>query len=98
MTNLFYIIAILGIFASVFIAGSLILIAWNEISNLIKHMKCRYHYLHRFNKKPIAKCYCIDCINYIDTTHRCCLLSADKYVLDNWFCADAKPKKKKVKK
>ncbi len=49
---------------------------------------------HRFKKKPVAKCYCIDCFYYkdnckINKTGRC--LRLERIVADDGFCKDAFP-------
>ena len=54
----------------------------------------KYKRKHRFNKKPIAKCYCIDCFYYkdnceINKTGRC--LRLERIVADDGFCKDAFP-------
>ena len=54
--------------------------------------KIRVHYKakHRFDKPPIAKCYCVDCAHFIKERHECWYnkWSHD----DNHFCAWAEPK------
>lgn len=52
---------------------------------------------HRFSGKPIAKCYCVDCLYYkdnceINKTGRCSRL--EKIVADNGFCKEAFPYRK----
>jgi len=63
----------------------------------VLNLRWRYKYKHRFDKKPIAKCYCIDC-SYHDKNGRCSHLSAidgpSYYTADNWFCWQADPKNK----
>lgn len=46
-------------------------------------------YEHRFDKKPIAKCYCIDCLDYDEEYKLCRALGRN--VLDNTFCCWCKP-------
>lgn len=66
---------------------------WDSIGNLC----WLYKYKHRFDKKPIAKCYCKDC-SYHDKNNRCSRLSMidgpSYYTADNWFCWQADPKNK----
>ena len=54
--------------------------------------KIRVHYKakHRFDKPPMAKCYCVDCAHFIKERHECWYnkWSHD----DNHFCAWAEPK------
>lgn len=54
------------------------------------------HYRHerkqqiesRFGKKPVAKCYCIDCRHRSDDY---CIKKNEKVRLD-WFCSQAEPR------
>ena len=54
--------------------------------------KIRVHYKakHRFDKPPMAKCYCVDCCSYIESAE-ICVLNGCGYASDH-FCAYAKPK------
>ena len=45
-----------------FFAG-IILIPY-EIKYRVEKLRYAYKRKHRFDKKPIAKCYCIDCVYY----------------------------------
>lgn len=82
-----YTVCIAGICA---ISFAVVLI-WKGIDKL----RWRYKYKHRFDKKPIAKCYCIDCKYHgrIDDNTLCQL--HDKHFPNDWFCKDAKPKSAK---
>lgn len=65
------------------------------ISNLSYNIKYAYKYKHRFDKKPTAKCYCIDCKyhdNEVGFCHR--FEKEQRRTADNWFCWDATPRKK----
>lgn len=70
------------------------------IREKFKSIKNMYVYKHRFNKPPIAKCYCIDCEHYgannkLFTANRDeCLAHKGWNVADNWFCWNAEPCKK----
>lgn len=48
-----------------------------------------YEYKHRFDKSPIAECYCVDCW-YRDNENSKCRRH-ELYVADDWFCKDAMP-------
>lgn len=57
---------------------------------------------HRFDKPPVAKCYCIDCkygayfgnISEMDDKHgKCILWNGDVPIRDDNFCYRADPKK-----
>ena len=57
----------------------------------ITYLINRYRVKHRFDKKPLPKCYCIDCVNSrTDQNARFCS-RVNKYVADNWFCWEAEP-------
>lgn len=60
--------------------------------NIIEQHQDRYRYKHRFDKPPIAKCYCIDCKYYNYITTLCSKKPNNIYSYDNWFCKDAEPK------
>ena len=55
----------------------------------------RYKYKHRFDKKPIAKCYCVDCKYHGRTNDNTFCQLHDKHFPGDWFCKDAKPKSAK---
>ena len=61
------------------------------IKSGITYLINRYRVKHRFNKKPLPKCYCIDCVNSrADQNGRYCP-RVNKYVANNWFCWEAEP-------
>lgn len=62
-----------------------------EIEYAIKTYKIK----HRFNKKPLAKCYCVDCKYYSKEDHYCSY--NEIFVIDNFYCRDANPRKEKQK-
>lgn len=62
--------------------------------NNYKQILYKWKIKHRFKKKPIAKCYCVDCFYYKDNcktnkTGRC--LRLEKIVVAEGFCKDAVP-------
>lgn len=52
-------------------------------------------YKNRFDKPPLAKCYCVDCI-YGKYNHKnkdvTCMVGNINHTADSWFCADATPR------
>ena len=62
------------------------------IKDFIQVQIHKYKIKHRFDKPPIAKCYCIDCKNCKEEKHsgRWCY-RFDRCVADNWFCWEAEP-------
>jgi len=76
-------------------AGVLMLIGWwacDWIKEKIADARWAHKYKHRFDKPPLAQCYCRDCCNYNPKTGRC-LYYTSLYVRDNMFCAKATPYK-----
>ena len=71
----------------------MILILFIMVRDKIEELKYKYKYKHRFDKKPIAKCYCKDCV-YKYKYERCkdnYCKENDRYVADDWFCWHATP-------
>lgn len=56
---------------------------------------------HRFNKPPLAKCYCRDCEEWHpsenDPTEGKCWGHAGWVTADNWFCWSANPRERERK-
>jgi hypothetical protein len=66
-----------------------------SIRDGIVALRWNYKYKHRFDKKPIAKCYCIDCKWHgVNNDNNLCQLH-DKHFPNDWFCKDSKPKSAK---
>lgn len=88
------VIRILALFGAgvllAFLVASLALLK-DFVSDQIVMAKYRYKRKHRFDKDPIAKCYCIDCIYYMSESEVCRRLG--KYMIDNDFCSYAEPHK-----
>lgn len=62
------------------------------IKNFIQVQIHKYKIKHRFDKPPIAECYCIDCKNCKEEEYRgrwCYRFK--RCVADNWFCWEAEP-------
>ena len=59
----------------------------------VQQLKYKHEYEHRFDKPPIAKCYCVDCAYYSKDSGRC--LCHDGWVMnDTGFCSEAYPRKR----
>ena len=97
VTMLFYFSAITG--AVVIAFGSWVLI--NEFILWVRHLIWVYQCKHRFNKPPLAKCYCKDCEEWHphspQATEGICWAHASWHTADNWFCWNAKPREKERK-
>ena len=62
-----------------------------KINNNIKARRKRYELLRRFDKPPLAKCYCTDC-SHRSSEGRCDL--ANCYVDQEFFCKHANPRRR----
>lgn len=88
-------------FGAVALIGGVIIILYmfyDWLKGRILNLRRIWQYKHRFNKKPIAKCYCIDCLDYDEKNKFCRYLGRN--VLDNTFCCWGEPdmsKKSNVK-
>ena len=80
-----------------FFAG-IILIPY-EIKYRVEKLRYAYKQKHRFAKKPIAKCQCIDCVYYDYNNGKCLGFIGDevRYTGDSCFCWKAVPRKEERK-
>lgn len=96
--------AIVGFIVIIFIILIMILIIVCGIKDLIvkafRACKRKSEIKHRFDKPPVAKCYCIDCkygsyfgnMSEIDGRHgKCMLWNSDVPIRDDNFCYRADP-------
>ena len=87
--------ALIGFIAVVAIIISFLIIAAEAIGRVIYQQKIRYKQKHRFDKPPLAECYCVDCRKYLETSGNCRVLGL--CVAEDWFCWNAEPRVKDVK-
>lgn len=73
------------------ICGFLILLH-EKLKDFIQHRVTVYKRKHRFDKKPIAKCYCVDCI--FRESNGLCEKGNINHAYDAWFCSDGIPHQK----
>lgn len=77
-----------------------VLICWlvvDFISNEIDEARWVYKYKHRFDKPPLAACYCVDCKFHgdaIDSTRCTNRKDVILQTADEWFCQAAEPKER----
>ena len=74
------------------LAGFLGLIFWAAFEwakEKIRQARINYHIRHRFDGKPLAKCWCRDCRAYNNKTNLCSVCNRCK--VDNGFCDEADP-------
>ena len=83
----------IGYGASFFGVFVLIMIAVESLRDLVDDIKYKHHQKHRFDKPPLAKCYCVDCKSY-NPTNGSCSCHTGWSVYDAWFCWSATPRKR----
>lgn len=86
----------MGIFTLCLLLYAIIDGLWKSFKELIQRLIYFVHRKTRFNRKPIAKCYCRDCENW--HPHECktegtCWAHYQWTTADEWFCWDATPRK-----
>jgi hypothetical protein len=90
-----YIFMVVGSFACTGTMTVIIIGIQGFISDLIKGLKWKYKYKHRFDKPPLAKCYCKDCDFFGKNNDREdwneCLAHKGWRVAEEWFCWEATP-------
>ena len=87
------ILALLGLCAMVCMLAFLISQICNKIEDAYRKQEREYRYRHRFDKEPIARCYCIDCEYYGQGPYKesCGLSGVDRLMGDTDFCSHASP-------
>ncbi|MEG2079910.1 hypothetical protein [Chryseobacterium sp.] len=86
-----YLLMMAGFVFSVVVILIIVRGVFVRLKDCIVKLRRRYQYKHRFDKPPIAKCYCVDCKWYSEKYKKCCKF--DRWATsDNWFCWDATPK------
>lgn len=86
-----YFFTSIGVCFTIILILTCLMLIRDFISDLIDDLKWEYKYKHRFDKPPVAKCYCKDCDRY-DADMKYCN-KFNRYVNDNEFCSRATPLK-----
>lgn len=93
--NLMSFFTLFGIVASaitlIAIIMFIIMKSYYFIAEKIEELKYDYKVKHRFDKPPLAKCYCKDCKYHRDNGE--CYSFTTRYTADNWFCSWAERKR-----
>lgn len=94
------VLAIIGFLALGITSALIVILVIQYVKDKIEDLKYWYRYKHRFDKPPIAKCYCFDCIHHDNNSGRCYAFHEDsnRLTADNCFCYRAEPKKKNSEK
>jgi hypothetical protein len=80
---------LIGIITCIVVAVFIVGLVFMGVKSFFEKLHREHIYKHRFDKPPIAKCYCIDCKKH-GKDGRCCKF--DRWITaDNWFCWDAEP-------
>ena len=89
--------AFLGFAVVLFIAGCAIKELCEYVEYQINRTKYKHKMARRFDKPPLAKCYCHDCKTWYerddDSMIGKCIGFANKYTAADCFCKYAKPRK-----
>ena len=86
--------AVLGALACLGVLIILGMAIGETIKGKFEKRKRAYEYKHRFDKKPCAACYCVDCIHYGQGPYKqsCGLGGVERLMNDNEFCCHAEPR------
>ena len=93
MKDIFAFVGLIATLATIFmLCGMFIVFILEKIRDLQRRYECK----HRFNKPPIAKCYCKDCCFYAENSWsikdgHCDYLNLE--VISDCFCCNATIKK-----
>ena len=86
------IFAAIGLLVCVGIGLGLLYLAFDALRDLIDRLRWQHKYKHRFDKPPVAKCYCKDCKWHSVKDNKCSnVIWADRHTPDNGFCYEAEP-------
>lgn len=95
MNNLIIVLAWTGGLFLALVVSFIILFLWFIGGEYVKDARYKYRQKHRFDKPPMAMCYCKDCTQR-DEDHICLTGNIKGFkVADNWFCWRAEPIKRK---
>ena len=86
-------VTLIGYLTIIFIIIGVLILLVELVKFGLENLKRIYKYKHRFDKKPTAKCYCIDCKYHDNFTGSCFGFDRHHHTADNWFCWKASPRK-----
>lgn len=92
MNDIKNVLMIVGVLAIITILVVIIMLIVDSIKEYIPYLHIKHIRKHRFDKPPVAKCYCKDCKYWIEEHGDCITFSGWK-TADNWFCWKAEPRK-----
>ena len=88
-----YFVTLIGYLTIIFIIIGVLILLVELVKSGLENLKRIYKYKHRFDKKPTAKCYCIDCKYHDNFIGSCFGFDKSQHTADNWFCWKASPRK-----
>ena len=86
-------LALIGLIALITILLVFLYTVYDSLRLTIHRLKVRAIVSHRFGKKPTAKCYCNDCIYWVEGSSRCYYFG-DRNTARNWFWWNATPRRR----
>ena len=86
-----YFLALTGAMCLVAGLGIMLSCLFQSAKEKIQKSKRKREIKHRFEKPPMAKCYCLDCIHYDTDCYMC--YQFNKYIKDDGFCYRAEPRR-----
>lgn len=92
---IFFIIGVISSFCIFVLITMALLTTINDKINEYRHRRAQQN---RFNNKPTAACYCVDCSKWNPENGECSDPCNSRIMADCWFCCFAEPKKRRDKK
>lgn len=89
LDDILWALAIIGAMFIVCIIVCVVISVCYSIKEKIYNVRYRYKIAHRFDKDPVAKCYCKDCNAYKANTNECTRTKCNEP--ENGFCWCAYP-------
>ena len=86
-------VTLIGYLTIIFIIIGVLILLVELVKSGLENLKRIYKYKYRFDKKPTAKCYCIDCKYHDNFVGSCFGFDRHHHTADNWFCWKASPRK-----
>ena len=84
-------LAIFGGMALICFIVVIVCLIKDTLEEVAHHKHIEYIQKHRFDKPPLAKCYCIDCRSWNKFNQNCGAHDGWR-TADDWFCWEAEPR------
>lgn len=89
----FLIIVVAGIMVVTEMLTALMVAVVDSLQKFVQKKKREHQCKHKFEHPPMAACYCKDCVYHMENQRICVKSRNWKSTRDDWFCADAIPRK-----